>query len=138
MPIARCIDCGKGRRYQCVPAKSRCKPCRRLHQLYLQKALRVERKRKQVCRWCGDPLSPRSIAYCIPCGRDHAGYQARLMREKRAKSPAYRKDEREKVKIRMRTIRAERRKAGINNRGQPYKSQIWARRAADREGFLAS
>jgi hypothetical protein len=112
MPIARCTDCGHGRRYQRPPTKPRCKPCRRLHQLYLEKLLRDERRRKKLCAWCGERLSAHSIFFCVACGAYHAGYQARAMREKRAKSPAYREDEREKVRARMRTIRAERRKAG--------------------------
>jgi hypothetical protein len=112
MPIARCTDCGHGRRYQRPPTKPRCKPCRRLHQLYLEKLLRDERRRKKLCAWYGERLSAHSIFFCVACGAYHAGYQARAMREKRAKSPAYREDEREKVRARMRTIRAERRKAG--------------------------
>jgi hypothetical protein len=138
MPIARCIDCGKGRRYKRPPAEPRCKPCRRLHQLDLQKSQYDERRRKKLCAWCGEGLSANSIFFCIACGSYHAGYQARLMREKRAKSPAYRADEREKVRARMRTIRAERRKAGITGAGTPYKSQAWARKAVDREGVSAS
>jgi hypothetical protein len=137
MPIARCIDCGKGRRYQCVPAKPRCKPCRRLHQLDLRKSLYDERRRKKLCAWCGEGLSAHSIFFCVACGAYHAGYQARLMREKRAKSPAYREDEREKVRLRMRAIRAERRKTGLTSNGTPYKSQAWARKAVDLEGILA-
>jgi hypothetical protein len=38
----------------------------------------------------------------------------------------------------MRTIRAERRKAGITGNGTPYKSPAWARKAVDREGIPAS
>jgi hypothetical protein len=136
MPIARCIDCGKGRRHVAhggsIP--KRCKSCARLHRLDLQKSKYDERRRKKLCAWCGDPLSAHSIFFCVACGSYHAGYQARLMREKRAKSPAYREDEREKVRARMRTIRAERRKAGITGNGTPYKSQA----TADRYGLLAS
>jgi hypothetical protein len=101
MPIARCTDCGMGRRYKRPPADPRCHTCYRLRKLYLQKLQYDERRRKKLCAWCGDPLSPHSIFHCIACGAYHAGYQARLMREKRAKSPAYRKDEREKVRVRM-------------------------------------
>ena len=138
MPIARCTDCGQGRRYKRPPAEPRCKPCYRLYQLYLEKSLRDERKRKKLCALCGDGLSPHSIFHCVACGAYHAGYQARAMREKRDNSPAYREDERIKVRARMRTIRAERRKAGINTWGQPYKSATWQRKAVDREGILAS
>jgi predicted CXXCH cytochrome family protein len=138
MPIARCIDCGQGRRYKRPPAEPRCKPCHRLHQLYLEKLLRDERRRKKLCAWCGEDLSAHSIFFCVACGSYHAGYQARLMREKRAKSPAYREDERKKVRLRMRAIREERRKAGLNTRGAPYQSATWQRKAADREGVSAS
>jgi hypothetical protein len=134
VPIARCIDCGKGRRYQSVPAEPRCKPCYRLHQLDLKKSQYDERRRKKLCAWCGEDLSAHSIFFCVACGSYHSGYQARLMREKRAKSPAYRKDEREKVRLRMQAIRAERRKAGITGNGTPYKSQA----TADRYGLPAS
>jgi hypothetical protein len=138
VPIAHCVDCGKSRRYKRPPSEPRCKPCYRLHQLYLEKSLRDERKRKKLCAWCGEDLSAHSIFFCVACGAYHAGYQARLMREKRAASPAYRQDEREKVRARMRTIRAERRKAGITSNGTPYRSQAWARKAIDREGLSAS
>jgi hypothetical protein len=130
MPIAHCIDCGQGRRYKRPPAEPRCKPCYRLHQLYLEKLLRDERRRKKLCAWCGEGLSAHSIFFCVACGSYHAGYQAR----KRARSPAYRADEREKVRLRMRAIRAERRKAGITGTGTPYKSQA----TADRYGLPAS
>ena len=111
MPIARCTDCGQGRRYKRPPAEPRCRPCYHLHHLDLKKSLRDERRRKKLCAWCGEGLSAHSIFFCAACGSYHAGYQARLMREKRANSPAYREDEREKVKIRMRKIRAQRREA---------------------------
>jgi hypothetical protein len=61
------------------------------------------------CKWCSASAGPRQKNYCDYCAGYHAGHSVRLMREKRANSPAYRKDEREKVKIRMRKIRARRR-----------------------------
>ena len=59
------------------------------------------------------------------------------MREKRAKSPAYRDNECKKVRRRMRKIRAKRQKAGITGNGTLYKSQTWARKALEREGLSA-
>jgi hypothetical protein len=109
-----------------------------LHQLRLQKSLRDERKRKTLRAPCGEPLSAHSIFPCIACGAYHAGYQARAMREKRAASLAYRKDERKKVRLRMRAIRAERRKADVNNQGQPYKSARWQRKSANGVDAMAS
>jgi len=47
-------------------------------------------------------------------------------------------DERNKVRARMRAIRAERRKVGITGNGTPYKSQARQRKGADREGLSAS
>jgi hypothetical protein len=97
----------------------------------------IARKGKKQCEWCS-ATGPRSRMFCDYHAGYHAGHSARPMREKRAKSPAYRKDERKKVRARMRTIRADRREAGVTSNGTPYKSQVWARKAVDREGFSAS
>ena len=136
MPVIQCIDCGEGRRYSHrrggIP--KRCKPCARLHGVASVKALRFARKHKKLCQACGEKLSAHSITHCDTCAGYHAGYQARAMREKRADNPAYREDERNKVRARMQNIRAERRKSSVNNAGVPYKSEVWKRRMMARDG----
>jgi hypothetical protein len=136
MTVIQCIDCGEGRRYSHrrggIP--KRCKPCAMLRGVARVKAFREEKKRKKLCRNCGEKLSGHSIAYCDVCASYHAGYQASAMREKRAASPAYREDERNKVRARMQNIRAERRKSSVNNAGVPYKSEVWKRRMMARDG----
>jgi hypothetical protein len=126
MPVIKCIDCGMGRRYQRPPAEPRCIPCARIRAIQYKRDLRADRKRRNLCTQCGEPLS-RHSRYCAGC----AERSAVMMREKRSASPMYRKNEREKVRLRMQAIRAERRKAGITGNGTPYKSQA----TADREGI---
>jgi hypothetical protein len=133
MPVIQCIYCGKGRRYKNLIAKPRCRGCLYVRKIQRRKDNREEWKRKKLCQLCGDQLSAHSIFSCDRCGGYHAGYQAHAMRQKRAKSPAYRADERNKVRERMRAIRAERRKAGVNNDGVPY-SEVWKRRMMGRDG----
>jgi hypothetical protein len=87
--------------------------------------------KRKLCQMCGGTLSAKSIFYCDACASYHAGYQARFMSEKRARSPEYRADEREKVRARMRAIRAQRRQMGLNKDGKPFKSDVWKRRALE-------
>jgi hypothetical protein len=57
----------------------------------------MPRKPRQ-CEWCSADAGPRLKMLCDYNAGYHAGHSARLMREKRAKSPEYRKAERKKVK----------------------------------------
>jgi hypothetical protein len=98
----------------------------------------IARKGKKQCRDCDTPVGPRSTLFCEYHAGYNAGHSVAFMRYHRNGNPKYREKERLALKKRMRKLRAERRKAGLNNRGQPYKSQIWARRAVDREGVSAS
>jgi hypothetical protein len=81
MPVIKCTDCGKGRRYRRPPAIARCKTCAKSHAIALQASRREEFKRKKLCRWCGDGLSAHSIFFCDRCAGYHAGYQARAAAE---------------------------------------------------------
>jgi len=135
MPVIQCLDCGKGRRYLKRRGKGgsipkRCKPCAAARHALRVKALREERRRKKLCQVCGEGLSSHSIAHCDACGGYHTGYQARAMREKRGVNPAYREDERNKVRARMRAIRAEHRKSGVNAAGVPLLRQFPRTRSA--------
>jgi hypothetical protein len=72
---------------------------------------------KARCHDCGETVGNRSSFYCDYHRGLHSGRQGIAMRRKRAKSPAYRKDERRKVKKRMARIRAARVAKGLNTRG---------------------
>jgi hypothetical protein len=128
----RCIDCGQASRpYQRPPAEPRCKACLRLRLLECAKVRCEEFKRKKLCCRCGEALSAHSIALCGICAAYHSGFQAAAMRQKRAARPEYRADEREKVRERMRKIRAEHHKAGLNHHGKPFKSaktKAWSKK----------
>lgn len=124
MPQIQCCDCGKRRIYRTPSAvPKRCEACAYAHGLLRKAALREALKRRKICVACGrSKISVHSLIYCNRCAGYHAGYQAFAMRVKRAAAPEYREDERNKVRERMRRIRAERRKNGMNNSGKPLKS----------------
>jgi hypothetical protein len=63
---------------------------------------------KKLCR-CGEPIGKHSSRECDYHAGYHAGRTSIEMPKKRAADPAYREDERQKVKVRMRKLRAERR-----------------------------
>jgi hypothetical protein len=129
MPLIQCIDCGKSRRHKRRGAKAkRCRKCAKIRGRKQTAARTHALKIAGRCIKCGAKRSNLSASFCPKHRRRHAELMLGQMRQKRAKSPAYRKDEREKVRARMRAIRAERRKLGVNNDGAPYKSEVWKRR----------
>jgi hypothetical protein len=64
---------------------------------------------RRKCLQCRNDVGTKSRIYCDYHAGYHAGYHAVDMKLKRQGSPEYREDERKKVQIRMRKLRAERR-----------------------------
>lgn len=52
-------------------------------------------------------IGPRSTLFCDYHAGYHAGHSIAVMRDKRAADPAYREQERKKVRARMRKLRAD-------------------------------
>lgn len=77
------------------------------------------------------PKRGRNPTICPDCvRRAHAEQSREAMRAKRAANPAYCEDERDKLRERMRKTRKQLHKQGLNNRGKPYRSPVWAVYAA--------
>lgn len=70
----------------------------------------ANRMRGGKCGTCGDDRAPGSVHYCVRCLAAHRERQRLVMREKRRSDDAFRKAENEKQRLRMRTLRASRRK----------------------------
>lgn len=139
----RCLDCQKwikqrdggrgGQRKRCVPCQ---KERMRLYGIEYKRTLYRGRKKKKLCCRCGAARSPHSEWYCQPCADKHAEYQVEGMRTKRAANPAYREDERNKVRERMRIRRAALHTLGLNNNGMPYSSSSKAKEARTKSARL--
>jgi hypothetical protein len=81
------------------------------------------------CRSC--KAGPRSKVHCDYCAGHHAGYMAHAMKLKRDANPEYREDERKKVGKRMRKMRDQLHKNGLNNHGKAFKSsktKAWSKK----------